>query len=259
MANHVLVISEKETFIVKAIQKNLREVGISASFAFPNVSQISDQVDRTNVFVLYMDESIQDAMKVLVYLRDATAGKDKMLLLIGSEEEYKLVTRVIPKEELTAWFQRPFDMHTFVDEIRGLTDMDAMEERKKSILIVDDDATFLRMVHSWLKDYYRVSIVNSGMQALTWLAKNEVDLILLDYEMPVNSGPHVLEMLRSETETNKIPVMFLTGKSDRDSIKNVLALKPDRYLLKTIGKEALLDELDRFFQSQIPISGMREE
>ena len=115
------------------------------------------------------------------------------------------------------------------------------------------------MVHSWLKDYYRVSIVNSGMQALTWLAKNEVDLILLDYEMPVNSGPHVLEMLRSETETNKIPVMFLTGKSDRDSIKNVLALKPDRYLLKTIGKEALLDELDRFFQSQIPISGMREE
>lgn len=259
MANHVLVISEKETFIVKAIQKNLRDVGVNSSFAFPNVSLINEQAERTNIFVLYMDESIQDALKVLVYLRDMTASKEKMLLLIGSEEEYKLVTRVIPKEELTAWFQRPFDMHTFVEEIRALTDTETKEGRKKSILIVDDDPTFLRMVHSWLKDQYRVSIVNSGMQALTWLAKNEVDLILLDYEMPVNSGPHVLEMLRSETETNKIPVMFLTGKSDRDSIKNVLALKPERYLLKTIGKEALLDELDRFFQSQIPSIGIRDD
>jgi CheY-like chemotaxis protein len=252
MNNHVLVISEKETFIVKAIEKNLRDVGINASFADTNVSIINERARNVNIFVLYMDESIKDAMKVLVYLRDTTAGKDKMLLLIGSEEEYKLVTRVIPKEELTAWFQRPFDMHSFVNEIRALTDLDAQEERKKSILIVDDDATFLRMVHSWLKDQYRVSIVASGMQALTWLAKNEADLILLDYEMPVNSGPHVLEMLRSETETNKIPVMFLTGKSDRESIRNVLALKPERYLLKSIGKEALMNELEQFFQSYVP-------
>ena len=41
--------------------------------------------------------------------------------------------------------------------------------------------------------------------------------------------------------------MFLTGKSDKASIKKVIGLKPERYLLKTISREELLEELDRFF------------
>ena len=48
-----------------------------------------------------------------------------------------------------------------------------------------------------------------------YIADNKPDLILLDYEMPVTSGPQVLEMIRSETKTDTIPVIFLTGKGDR--------------------------------------------
>ena len=247
----VLVISDRETFIAKAIQKNLRESGFDARFAKMNVSDISEVADETSVYVLYMDEDMKNEMKVMVYLKDISIEENKMILLIGSEEEYNAATKVIPKENLNAWFQRPFDMHAFIDEVKSLTDEQAKEERKKSILVVDDDVTFLRMVHSWLKKKFRVSIVTSGMQAITWLAKNEADLILLDYEMPVNSGPNVLEMLKSETDTRSIPVMFLTGKGDRESISKVLALKPERYFLKSIGKDQLIEELDKFFMEQV--------
>ena len=253
MSAHILVISEKETFIAKAIQKNIRDAGLKATYSEANVSKIGELDEDVDIYILYMDEEIKNAMKVLVYLKDVIQTGHRMLILIGSEEEYKTVTRAIPKENLTAWFQRPFDMHSLIAELQGLTDEDAQEERRKSVLVVDDDPTFCRMVHSWLKEKYRVSVVTSGMQALKWLAKNEADLILLDYEMPVNSGPHVLEMLKSESETNTIPVMFLTGKGDRESIRQVLALKPERYLLKSIGKEALLDELERFFYEQLNI------
>ena len=90
-------------------------------------------------------------------------------------------------------------------------------------------------------------MANSGMQAIKYLSKNKVDLILLDHEMPVTSGPQVLEMLRSEEETKRIPVMFLTGKSDKESVMAVVALRPEGYFLKTIQREELLEKLQAFF------------
>ena len=90
-------------------------------------------------------------------------------------------------------------------------------------------------------------MVNSGLQAIKWLGKNRVDLILLDHEMPVTSGPQVLEMLRSDEETKSIPVMFLTGKGDKDSVMSVVSLKPEGYFLKNIQKDELLQKLSDYF------------
>lgn len=122
--------------------------------------------------------------------------------------------------------------------------------KKKSILLVDDDATFLKMVKDWLSDSYRVTIVSSGMQAITYIAKNTPDLILLDYEMPITTGPQVLEMIRSESATSTIPVIFLTGKDDKESVTKVLALKPEGYILKNTGKKKLLEQIANFFETR---------
>jgi CheY-like chemotaxis protein len=65
--------------------------------------------------------------------------------------------------------------------------------------------------------------------------------------MPVTTGPQVLEMLRSDEETRSIPVMFLTGKSDKQSVMSVVALKPENYFLKSIQKQELLDKLGEYF------------
>ena len=90
-------------------------------------------------------------------------------------------------------------------------------------------------------------MATSGLQALKWLGMNKADLILLDHEMPVTTGPQVLEMLRSDPETRGIPVIFLTGKSDKESVMAVVALKPEGYFLKNISKEELLQKIDEFF------------
>ncbi len=102
----------------------------------------------------------------------------------------------------------------------------------------------------WLKDTYRISPMNSGANAIARLANNHVDLILLDYEMPVTTGPQVLEMLRADSNPADIPVIFLTGKNDKESIMTVPALKPVGYLLKTITKNDLKDSLSKFFSSK---------
>ena len=124
------------------------------------------------------------------------------------------------------------------------------EGMKKNILLVDDDATFLKLVKDWLSADYRVTIVSSGMQAITYIAKNRPDLILLDYEMPVTTGPQVLEMIRSEVGTSSIPVFFLTGKGDKESVAKVLRLKPEGYILKSTGRNELLEQIRNYFALQ---------
>lgn len=76
----------------------------------------------------------------------------------------------------------------------------------------------------------------------------EPDLILLDYEMPVCSGQQFLEMIRAEVSTSMIPVIFLTAKGDKESVKSVLALKPAGYLLKTMAAEQIVESIDNFFE-----------
>ena len=112
---------------------------------------------------------------------------------------------------------------------------------------MDDDVSYMTMILDWLKDRYHVSMAGSGMQAITWLARNHADLILLDYEMPVTSGPKVLEMIRSNENIGYVPVMFLTGKDDKDSIMKVLELKPVGYILKSVKKRDLLENIGNFF------------
>ncbi|MBP8969760.1 MAG: response regulator [Lachnospiraceae bacterium] len=94
---------------------------------------------------------------------------------------------------------------------------------------------------------YRKLFTHSGVQAISYLAKNKADLILLDYEMPVANGPQVLSMLKNDSEMKQIPVMFLTGHGDKESVLSVVGLSPVDYLLKTIDQDTLLSKIDTFF------------
>ena len=68
--------------------------------------------------------------------------------------------------------------------------------------------------------------------------------------MPVTSGPQVLEMIRSEEGMADIPVIFFTGKDDKESVTKVLSLKPEGYVLKSTGRKQLMEQIDAFFEKE---------
>ena len=114
----------------------------------------------------------------------------------------------------------------------------------------DDSGAVLRNVKGWLGEKYQVALANSGAMAIKYLTLNRPDLVLLDYEMPVVDGKQVLEMMRTEAEFSTIPVIFLTSKSDKESVMNVMGLKPEGYLLKTMPPEEIVKNIDAFFQKR---------
>ncbi len=124
-------------------------------------------------------------------------------------------------------------------------------ERRKHILIVDDEPLMLKMIKEQLRDEYDVATAISGKLALNFLRNKPTDVILLDYEMPEENGVEVFKKLRSEPSTSEIPVIFLTGVSDKEKIHEVLAYQPQGYILKPVSKKKLLDTLDHVIEEKI--------
>ena len=252
MENKVLLISRTETFTIKGLEMKIRALDVEVTYSGLNVKDLGANLGDNQLILLYTDEDISDAATTLVLLKDHCLENNKRVIVIGTKIEYEAVGKVLPPGVIESFYERPLQMEKLLDEIEKILSEEAEIQQRRSVLIVDDDVQYMTMIMDWLKDSYRVSMANSGVTAITWLATNHADLILLDYEMPVTSGPQVLEMLRSNPDTANIPVMFLTGNNDRDSIVKVVSLRPVDYLLKAIDRKGLHDKIDNYFKKVNP-------
>ena len=128
--------------------------------------------------------------------------------------------------------------------------MEKEANAKPKILIVDDSITIRQGIKRLLTNDYDITEVSSGVAAIRSITLDRPDLVLLAYEMPVCDGSHVLEMLRSEKEFADIPVIFLTTRDDQESVKKVLSLKADGYLLKYLKPTDIKQRIDEFLKSK---------
>ena len=250
MATKILLITQGFSFMGNSIQKNFEKSGYEVIRIDPQIADLKFQKKNADIIIFYLGKFIEEIPEFLAYLKDICLAETKALILLGNSDELEFVYEIIPETAVTETLERPIDLNKLTHTVDRLSNTSDKKEFRKSILLVDDDTTFLKMMKNWLEKYYHVTIVTSGMQALMYLGDNKPDLILLDYEMPVTSGPQVLEMIRSETKVGKVPVMFLTGKGDRESIMKVLALKPDGYLLKSLNREQILETVNNFFKGE---------
>lgn len=132
--------------------------------------------------------------------------------------------------------------------------MKTASSRKRRILVVDDSDFMRKAMLHLLSSDYEVLTADSGMSAIRSITLVRPDLVLLDYEMPVCSGSQMLEMIRTQKDFSDIPVIFLTCRVDRESVKKAISLKPEGYLSKSLSAESVKKEIDHFFKkrSRIP-------
>ncbi len=123
-------------------------------------------------------------------------------------------------------------------------------EKKKKILVVDDSDFMRNRMIGLLAGNYEMAEADSSVSAIKKITIDRRDLILLDYEMPVCDGRQTLEMIRSDKDIADIPVIFLTGRGDRETVQKVMELKPERYLLKTLPDERIKSNIDDFFEKK---------
>jgi len=123
---------------------------------------------------------------------------------------------------------------------------DNEKKKKKSILVVDDDKINLQITRmNLISKGYEVHTVVSGMDAISFLAQQSVDLILLDIEMPIINGVKTLELIRKRPEMARIPVIFLTASADVVSVIDATRLEAVDYVVKPFVPRDLLSRIKK--------------
>lgn len=118
----------------------------------------------------------------------------------------------------------------------------------KHLLVVDDNKTNLAAAKAALADTYKVTAVLSGEQALMFLSKNRVDLILLDINMPGMDGFEVLAKIREIDEGEPIPVIFLTADNDAETENRCLELGAFDFIAKPFIPNVMRARITRILE-----------
>ena len=127
------------------------------------------------------------------------------------------------------------------------------------ILIVDDVTRNIQIISTILKqEGYKISFARSGESALELLQNKTFDLILLDIMMPGIDGYETCRRLKNDPETSELPVIFLTGKADSDSIVKGFDLGAVDYITKPFRASELLARVKTHLQLKVAQEKLQE-
>lgn len=172
-------------------------------------------------------------------------------LLYGTGEGY-FAFSIATKESVSGKFQSTVDPAHVMEAVKDfMVRKDEEQERRLPKVLIVDDSDFMRVrMAKLLGDKYDIVQASSSIAAIKIITLNRPDLVLMDYEMPICDGRQALEMIRSEKDIADVPVIFLTGKGDIESVRKVMSLKPEGYLLKTMPEENIKKTIDDFFEKR---------
>ena len=218
--------------------------------------------EAPEVVILCLGEERADTFKPFDVIKNGTINGKCRIIVIANEEDEKLFLRNTNFERLYL-LSRPVSLDALYKKLARM-EVDIAKEkesgisivreytsanagkgfRRKNILVVDDDTDQLLHIKEQLQEFYDVTLVRSGADAFKFLKKKIPDLILLDYLMPEKDGSDVLKEMRTIEEYAEIPVIFLTGISDRNAIIDILAeLMPQGYIIKPSKKSEIVAKI----------------
>src|SRR3989338_6731115 len=102
------------------------------------------------------------------------------------------------------------------------------------ILIIEDDPLMLRMYQKIFKfEGYEVTVASNGEEGIDQTRKEKPTLILLDIMMPKMNGLEVLDKLKNDPATKKIPIVMLTNLAGSHDAEKALTLGAVKYIVKS--------------------------
>lgn len=127
--------------------------------------------------------------------------------------------------------------------------------RRSRIAVVDDDRNIaLLLAYNLESRGHDVSLIVSGDRAVGELAGAVPDLVILDWELPGLSGIEVLRLLRKDMAPRSVPVIMLTGRSDRDDRSRALAMGADIFISKPFAVSELMQHVEALLQRGLAVA-----
>ena len=230
----------------------------------PNKVSLFDAAvtELPRVIILCLGDETRDSVKVYDVLKDLSKRGGCPIIVVTNEEDEKVFINYSAISK-ALFLQRPVSLLALYEKLSEIEEafnngndlvQTAFKEyindnppggrKRKHVLVVDDDSEQLITIKDQLEEFYDVTPVKSGDAALKYLMKKKPDLILLDYMMPGMDGTEVLRKIRTLNDFAQIPVIFLTGTTEKTAVLRILTeLKPQGYIVKPAKKSKLVAKI----------------
>ena len=112
---------------------------------------------------------------------------------------------------------------------------------KKRILVIDDDASILKLVSNVLiEEGFSVITANCGEEGIKKVHRSKPNLVILDLRLPDMDGFQICQTLKNDKIVSNIPIIMLTVKSTKSSTVAGLEMGADDYIVKPFNQEELV-------------------
>lgn len=241
-----LILMEEQSYLTQSFKDAFDTQSLNAQIVTLSTAKTLADTSQPSGYLICTSPEFLKKMFNLKSIIEKAAENRTPIFIMRNTDELQSLSDIIPPHLVTETFIRPINVGEMAESIA--TKLKNLHKKQKHVILaVDDSGVILRKIKTLLEDTYQVALANSAGMAIKYLTLHIPDLILLDYEMPIVDGSQFMQMLREDPEFKNIPIIFLTGKNDINSVKNAMALKPDGYLLKTMEADKLHMAIDNFF------------
>jgi len=183
-----------------------------------------------------IDGTLPDALTV----NNAEALKQEVSRLKREEVTQRFRTAATSAEPLTQWADEfKQELSTHMASVRALNKL--AERVRPTVLVVDDDE-FQRKIVARILDAenYHLLFAGNGFEALGLLRRTRPDLILMDVMMPDMDGIEATRRLKAVPQFAGIPVIMLTGQSEKNVVAESLKAGASGFLVKPFERDTLI-------------------
>jgi CheY-like chemotaxis protein len=186
---------------------------------------------------------IAGALPDVVTVNNADALNQEVSRLKREEVSERFRSAAESARPLTQWadeFKQEFSAHT-----ASVRELNTLAERvQPTVLVVDDDEFQSKIVaHILEAENYHLLFAGNGFEALGLLRRTRPDLILMDVMMPNMDGVEATRRLKTVPQFAGIPVIMLTGKSEKNVVTESLKAGATGFLVKPFDRDTLITKV----------------
>lgn len=201
------------------------------------------QQNQVDVILLDIEMPIMDGFVTLEQLRKIESCINVPVILITGRKDKSTIFNSSAMG-VDGYLIKPVSQETLIQKVNEAYEGKKLEKNKPTVLMIDDDMSFLKHMNNLIKDHYNVIMINSAKLAISYMSSHTPDVIILDYQMPLYNGANMLNIFQRSNRQRNIPVIILSGTLNRKALENCFPYNPFAFLAKPVEKELLIENIE---------------
>jgi DNA-binding response OmpR family regulator len=246
-----LLVVDDDVALALALVSEASSWGIQADIA-SNLAKAREAIAHIRPDVVLLDlcfpESPENGFDLLTEL---TLEQPSVPVVVFTAQESFTQRVKVARLGGRGFLQKPVTPAQAMEAIAQLLQQSSKTEAK--LLLVDDDPQILDVVRTLLEPWgFNLTLLDDPQQFWDTLEQTAPDLLILDVEMPELSGIDLCQVVRNDPRWSELPVLFLSARTDIETIQSVFTVGADDYVSKPIvGPELVARILNRLERTKI--------